>query len=463
MTKPMREGIAITSSAILAFALTFLPLILIQAGRPGRVDVPEDGSRLDVAMLEHESRRLAGLKLPPAFPSLAEFAPFGRLLTARVLQGDAAKGKLLTNLGHAEWDEERDDLLALVPPRLRLGPGEVSRSAQGALRAGLNFVALDEPILRREGPDALLRAVGEHARIVGFLPGATLVIYLEPISLEGLRRVPGIARTRPYEPYHKIALDFGVRPHINRAEAANPDIQANVRVVPGLDGPAVLARLRAIRGVSEVTQDAAERAGYRLRVRYSALENLARVDEVMWIGPVYEFMLSNAENAPSVQMGSWEDGLGIRPFDDAGVDGGGIDTNADGQRVNNGSDTVPPQIVGVIDNGISADTPSFSQTATQVSDLTHPFPNPVHRKVHSIISSATTATTATRCSTAPAATATSWRAPSRLGRAGSGCSRPGPASAAPDSRVMSTSTAWPRGHASSCRTWPAMVSARSTP
>ncbi|MEK7283776.1 MAG: hypothetical protein AAB249_08190, partial [Acidobacteriota bacterium] len=36
-------------------------------------------------------------------------------------------------------------------------------------------------------------------------------------------------------------------------------------------------------------------------------------------------------------------------------------------------------------NGISADTPSFSQTATQVFTITNAFPSPVHRKVHSII------------------------------------------------------------------------------
>src|SRR5206468_12583798 len=72
------------------------------------------------------------------------------------------------------------------------------------------------------------------------------------------------------------------------------------------------------------------------------------------------------------------------------VDGGGIDTNGDGQRVNatcpgTACDTVPPQLVGVLDNGISADTPSFSQTATGVSDITHTFPSATHRKVHSII------------------------------------------------------------------------------
>ncbi|HXH28635.1 MAG TPA: thrombospondin type 3 repeat-containing protein [Candidatus Polarisedimenticolia bacterium] len=86
-------------------------------------------------------------------------------------------------------------------------------------------------------------------------------------------------------------------------------------------------------------------------------------------------------------MGASTDGRQIRPFDDAGVDGGGIDTNADGQRINDGSDTVPPQIVDVLDNGISVDTPSFSQTATQTVTLTNPI-GPKHRKVQSIMATA---------------------------------------------------------------------------
>ncbi|PYT17228.1 MAG: hypothetical protein DMF51_02960, partial [Acidobacteria bacterium] len=42
------------------------------------------------------------------------------------------------------------------------------------------------------------------------------------------------------------------------------------------------------------------------------------------------------------------------------------------------------QIVAVTDNGISGDSVQFSQTATQVFDLSHVFPSPGHRNVHAI-------------------------------------------------------------------------------
>src|SRR5207245_4780115 len=77
-----------------------------------------------------------------------------------------------------------------------------------------------------------------------------------------------------------------------------------------------------------------------------------------------------------------------KPYHDVGVDGGGIDTNLDGQRVNlptgsAGSDTVPPQLVAVTDNGISYDSIQFAQSATQPTDFNHPI-GPVHRKVHAV-------------------------------------------------------------------------------
>src|SRR2546425_10671012 len=94
-----------------------------------------------------------------------------------------------------------------------------------------------------------------------------------------------------------------------------------------------------------------------------------------------------------------------RPFHELGITGGGsgallctnnpllactTDANCLGgglcrlQFFNNGTAQVPPQIVAVTDNGITADAVHFSQTATQVADASHQFPGPNHRKIHAI-------------------------------------------------------------------------------
>ena len=375
-----------------ALVLVAAPAAILLAGRFQPVESPEGLDPMEAALLEQQGRRAARLLPPEATAPPAEFAPFGRPVERRILQGDAARGLLLTNLGHVNWDADRDDLAAAVPPGLRLGRDDAHRGPRGTLRPGLNFVLLDEEAIAARGADEVLAAVARHGRIVGVLPGATLVMYVEPRGLEGLRRDPGVARMRATEPFHKIDTALGVLPRISRPEAANPNMLATVAIVPGLDGPEVRRRIEAIHGVSEVTPHLFEGNGYQLRVHYGAVRDLARLDEVLALAPVPEYMLANAEGVPTVQAGSAEDANFLRPFDLAGVDGGGIDTNEDGLRINDGTDAVPPQIVTIVDNGISIDTPSFSQTATSTTEPLIPI-GFRHRKIHSIQNAGDTGTT----------------------------------------------------------------------
>jgi len=92
----------------------------------------------------------------------------------------------------------------------------------------------------------------------------------------------------------------------------------------------------------------------------------------------------DAEIPTMAMVGNVKENLPFqKPYFDVKVDGGGIDTNGDGQRLNNGTDTVPPQIVAVTDNGISYDSVQFSQSATlPAGGLTQIGPS--HRKIHSI-------------------------------------------------------------------------------
>src|SRR6185295_377080 len=210
-----------------------------------------------------------------------------------------------------------------------------------------------------------------------------IVAWVEARDLEALARAPESERTRAVEPYHKIAPTLGTLPRLSAAEAANPNLLARVTFVPGRGGEAAVEALRRLDGVSEVAPEASDDGGVPLRVRFDRVAPLARRDEVLAIEPVPDFVLANAEDVPTVQAGSAEDAQFARPFDDAGVDGGGIDTNGDGQRVNDGSDLVPPQLVAITDNGISLDTVSFAQTLTATIVAGIPI-GPLHRKIQAI-------------------------------------------------------------------------------
>jgi hypothetical protein len=371
----------IAASAVLLACLA-LPAAILYASRIEPRDQP-DGDPLELALGQSEFARAGRLQLPPLTPPPQEFAPFGRALAPHRVRPEAAPGLLATNLGMVPWELDKDNLRSTIPAPLRYGPEEVESSARGTLRPGLNDVLLDGAAVRERGADDVLASLAEHATILGSLPGGALLVLVRPEELHGLRGLPGIARTRAVEPYMKIDPALGTLPRLSPREAANPALHATVTILPGLDGPETRRRIETIPGVSDVVAAASEGAGYELRVDYRSVDRLARLDEVMAIGPVLDYVLSNAEIVPTVQAGSAEDASFARPFDAAGIDGGGIDTNGDGMRLNNGTDAVPPQIVTITDNGISLDTPSFSQTATQPTTIQIPLGS-AHRKIHAI-------------------------------------------------------------------------------
>ncbi len=365
--------------AILIVAAT---AALHRAGRLEPRDLPEGMSPAEQALEREEGRRFPSIQPPEATPPPPEYAVFGTRRPARPLPGEMGRGLLPTNLGLAPWDAEADPLLDGLPEGLRLNPAEVRRSARGAAHRGLNFVALDPSRLAGAGIDDALRSIERHGRIVAQLPDAVFEVWVEAAQVGALLAEPAVARVRAVEPAHRISPEVGALPRVSRREAARPELLVRVTIVPGLDGPEMRHRIEALAGVTEVTPDLFG-GGYQLRVDYRHVAALARLDEISWVEPVYDYLLANAEGVPMVQMGSAQDGDFARPFDDAGVDGGGIDTNGDGRRINDGSDTIPPQIVAVVDNGISVDSVSFAQSLTQVTFPIQPPPGTL-RKVHSI-------------------------------------------------------------------------------
>jgi len=332
-----------------------------------------------------EARKIANLGLPHATLRPEGLSPFGQAFKngpARV-PGDAA-GFLRLNLGDLD-PKNPAALLSVLPGGLRLAkPEVVDLGAKGNLAPGLNHLMLRQDTIAVKSLDAVLEGIRESARIVGYGPNSTLLVYLEANQIGHLRQNPDVGFFYAVPPGDKISLDTGRRPLIERARATDPNLLLEVALVPGCKFPDVRQAIARVPGVVDVSDYGPAESALLVRADYKCLGRLARIREVLNIQESLEMMDTNAKNAPTLQTGSLQESNGSRPFDDLGVDGGGVDTNGDGQRINNGSDTVPPQLVGVIDNGISADTPSFSQTATQVTDLTHPF-GPAHRKVHSII------------------------------------------------------------------------------
>ena len=362
--------------------LLLLPGALLYGSRFQPLDDSGSDDPVERAMQAAGARLAERLQPAEGVAPPAEFSPLGGL-AVRILESEAAKGMLLTSQGHVDWDADRDAVALRMPAALRLSDTDVRRGGHGTLRPGLNYVRLSEAEVARRGLDAVQSEIAAQARILGWLPERTLLVWVEPRDLQALADSAAVEKSRALEPYQKISPLLGTLPRLSRSEAANPNLLTRVTLVPGRGGPAAIEAIGRMPGVSEVAPDASDENGLQLRIRYDRVADLARRVEVLAIEPVSEYVLTNAENVPTIQAGSAEDARFARPFDDAGVDGGGIDTNGDGQRLNDGSDLVPPQIVSITDNGISSDTPSFAQTMTAAILPGIPIGG-AHRKIHAI-------------------------------------------------------------------------------
>ncbi|PYT11854.1 MAG: hypothetical protein DMF51_14490, partial [Acidobacteria bacterium] len=374
---------------LVAFGLCLMlagPLMLLWASRPS---IAPKGTGDDAIgqVFDHTDAVLSSrFQLPPATERPEGFAVFGDAFkTAR--RADNPKGLLRTNIADID-PANAEAVLRDLPDNLRFSEAEITRAgSKGILAAGVNYLMLKPEAMAAKSLDGVLGKIREQVKsIIGYGPNSTILVYVEPRQMAALRQNEDVKFIYAMQPADKIELQTGRRPLINKERALDPNFLVEISLVPGIDSVAVKERVAKTPGVVEVT-DYSMDGGLLARVDHKSLDKIARIPEVLNIQEYLEMMEMNAKNASTMQTGSAMEGLEIRPFDDLGVDGGGIDTNGDGKRVNDGTDTVPPQLVGVIDNGISADTPSFSQTATQVFTVLPAvaFPSRSHRKVHSII------------------------------------------------------------------------------
>jgi len=421
-----------TTLIILGLCLVLAgPAMLLWASR-APVALP-DGGGPDALMDQMEVERISHAQLPHATLRPEGFSPFGQAFKngpARA-QGEAT-GLLRMNIGDLD-PKNPEALLSSLPAELRLGEKEkIGLGPKGSLTPGLNYAMLSREALSSKSLDAIFEGIRTSARIISVGQNSTLMLYVAAGQIGQLRQNQDVAYFQAVPAGDKIALNTARTPLIESARATDPNLLLEVALVPGSDFADARQEISRVPGIVDVADYGPGGSTLLVRADYKALGRLARVKDVLYLQESLEKMTLNARNVPAVQVGTDQLSNQARPFDDAGLDGGGSGallctqspvrtcaTNNDCtnnsqcvaagnptacctgagtgtctgpfpggvcalQKYNNGTAAVPPQIVGVLDNGISADTPSFAHTATLVTDGTHPF-GPAHRKIHSII------------------------------------------------------------------------------
>ena len=346
--------------------------------RPAReTDVSREMAELEVARK---------LQRPSGFERPQGLSPLGGL-EARWDVAPGQRQKMIeTPLGFVD-PASLGELRSRVPELAgAAGHRLTGQGRRGEVAAGFTAIQISEASLRTRSMDAIaedLQKLG--VRVHDTLESRSLLLEVPANAVDALARSGFVEAALPWEAFLRVDPRLGKTAMLQKSRALSPDLDVIVTFFRGTDPDEARRTVEQVAGNGKAAQYSLDGLSYETTVHYSRIAQLARKSRVSLIYERPEFVLTNTETPTTAMVGNIKENLPFqKPYHDAGIDGGGIDTNADGQRINNGTDAVPPQIVVVTDNGISGDSVQFAQTATQVGDLTHAYPSINHRKVHAI-------------------------------------------------------------------------------
>ncbi len=341
---------AITALLVCGVVLLIAPVS--ESAREGRRVLSDRDAEIERKNLEFMRNipRFSVVPRPVGLSPLGDFEPGLPSVERR-------RGLVRTTLAWVDVAQP-DAILNRVPSELRgVAKGRIEVKGKGRARANAaTIVKLDQEAVKRlgyGGVEASIRAAG--GRVLTAMPYGAIVV--EPGSEASVREIAALSfvtAMTEYEPAFKISRGVGRIAISNRVRAESREMELNIQLWPRSDRARALQGIEKVVGNDGLLEKSHDGRSFRVKAGTRSVRALAHLDEVMSITESLDWVLMNAAVPTITMVGNFRDSpRGIRPYHDLGVDGGGIDTNADGQRINDGTDAVPPQIVAVTDNGIS--------------------------------------------------------------------------------------------------------------
>jgi Thrombospondin type 3 repeat len=324
------------------------------------------------------------MERPLTFPRKEGLSPLGSIKARREVT-EAERVKMIdTAIGPV--DPASLATLRGQAPLLAGTPGKaLGRDRRGEIAAGFDYIQIRESAIRDrgiEGIQADLKAMGVAVHEVA--PSRAFLVHVPEAAVKGLGDAAFLEAAMPFEALLKVPTDLGRTSLVQKKSAQSDDLTLVVTFHKGTAPEQARRDLEAIAGQGNVSVRTFDGLQLETTVNFKKVPAIARLSDVRLVSEKPMYVLSNTEMPTVAMVGNLKENLPFqKPYHDVGVDGGGIDTNLDGQRINNGTDAVPPQIVAVTDNGISVDSVQFAQSATFPETGTNPV-GPTHRKVHSI-------------------------------------------------------------------------------
>ena len=319
----------------------------------------------------------------------------------------------LSGIGHVASDElRRSDLIVMPnnkgsflsghPARREALPPELLRHA-GRRGEPLDFeyhiVQLRDDLVTEPGASTPSRAggtsqashrpVGDRVRslldskgfeVVEYVPRDAFLVKVPAASVDRLRDAEFQFST-PYGPADRVDPSVGTRPMLNPERAVADEFELVARMMPGADIAGFEQRIVELGGTVKLRETVWNRQYVAFTLRNTRLFDLMRASpEVYSVHETPEYEMLNLTTSATVEVGRFLDprefGDFVIPFRQAGIDGGGIVTPLSSADVNfnvpgsagtplaynsaHANFQVPPQYIGIADNGLTLDSPSFS-------------------------------------------------------------------------------------------------------
>ncbi len=299
----------------------------------------------------------------------------------------------LRGIGHVDRDElSRSDLIVMPnnrgsflssrPARREALPRELLRHAG---RRGEPLDAEYHIVQLRDdhgtgGRSARELLEGKGFEVVEYVPTNAFLVRVPAGSADRLGDAEFQFST-PYGPADRIGPTVGTRPMLNPERAVSDQLELVARMMPGADIDAFEQRIVELGGIVQLRETVWNRQYIAFALRNTRLFDLMRASpEIFSVHETPEYEMLNLTTSATVEVGRFLDprefGDFIIPFRYAGIDGGGVVVAASAADVNfnvpgsagsplaysssHANFQVPPQYVGIADNGLTLDSPSFS-------------------------------------------------------------------------------------------------------
>ena len=246
-------------------------------------------------------------------------------------------------------------------------PSELKTSNRLGVQGAQYFLLQVKPEAFTNGSfDNMKRAItSQGGAILGEIPVAAFVVRITQPAYSALRASGDVIALEPYHPAFKLAPEIGRVPLLDPVKATSSVYSLNLRLFPGESSIAVASTLRSM-GIT-VKSDYGDKVV--VDADRTKLAAIANIDAVFLIEEVLPNLPMSEEMSTTIQTGRWNNGA--TPYNDAGIDGGGLD------KLSQADD----QLLMVLDTGLQMDAADLSNTRTDAGLDINGLPIAGHRKV----------------------------------------------------------------------------------